>query len=315
MVSIAALDLNLLWVLHSVLAERSVARAARRLHVTPSAVSNALARLRSTLDDPLVLRDGRGITPTPLALELEPLLARALADLESAITRTPFDPARSSRAFTLATADPGQVTLVPYLVQHLARVMPQATLRVVGIESLVALGDLAASEVDVHIGVAAQGPGIHSEALYAEELVLVTRAKHPLQRQPLTTERLAALRHVAVDMLPARKQPDRVTQAFTRAKLERLVAVTVPTFTAARAVVAASDLVALLPASLVRASDGEVRAVRGAASKVAPPKITIPKVTVPMAMSWHERTEQDAACKFFRHCLRHVALSPTHGKK
>jgi DNA-binding transcriptional LysR family regulator len=71
-VSLASLDLNLLLVLDTVLAERSVARAARRLHVTPSAVSNALARLRAALDDPLISRSGRGIVPTPRAAALAP---------------------------------------------------------------------------------------------------------------------------------------------------------------------------------------------------------------------------------------------------
>src|SRR5258706_9253119 len=96
-------------VLHTVLAERNVARAARRLHVTPSAVSNALARLRVALGDPLVTRKGRGIVPTPRAAELAPALARAMAELERAIAEVPFEAASSARSFTLAMADAGQV--------------------------------------------------------------------------------------------------------------------------------------------------------------------------------------------------------------
>jgi DNA-binding transcriptional LysR family regulator len=97
-VSIASIDLNLMLVLHTVLAERNVARAADRLHVTPSAVSNALARLRDLLGDPIVTRKGRGIVPTPLALELAPAIARAVADLEQALFTPPFQPARCKRA-------------------------------------------------------------------------------------------------------------------------------------------------------------------------------------------------------------------------
>src|SRR5882672_2180768 len=93
-VSIAAIDLNLMLVLHTVLAERNVARAAERLHVTPSAVSNALARLRHALGDPLVTRKGRGIVPTPRASELAPAIARAVQELEQALFRAPFEPAR-----------------------------------------------------------------------------------------------------------------------------------------------------------------------------------------------------------------------------
>jgi hypothetical protein len=95
-----SLDLNLLLVLDTVLSEQSVARAAKRLHVTPSAISNALARLRVALGDPLVTRKGRGIVATPRAAELAPALARALAELGRLIAHTPFDANRCTRTFT-----------------------------------------------------------------------------------------------------------------------------------------------------------------------------------------------------------------------
>ena len=128
MLSIQGLDLNLLLLLHTVLTERSVARAAARLHVTPSAVSNSLARLREVLGDPLFTRQGRGIAPTPRALELAPVLARTLAELDRAVSAAPFDPARCDRTFTLALADVGQVAWVPGLTRALQREMPQARL-------------------------------------------------------------------------------------------------------------------------------------------------------------------------------------------
>src|SRR6188508_2876132 len=102
---LSSLDLNLLLVLSTVLAEQSVARAAKRLHVTPSAVSNALARLRAALGDPLAVRKGRGIVPTPRAAELAPIVGRAMGELERAIAAGPFDAASCTRTFTLAMAD------------------------------------------------------------------------------------------------------------------------------------------------------------------------------------------------------------------
>src|SRR5256885_13997760 len=98
-----------------VLLEQNVARAAGRLHVTPSAVSNALARLRELLGDPLVTRKGRGVVPTPRALELGPPVARALRELEQALLAAPFAAATCTRTFTLAVADLGQMTWVPRL--------------------------------------------------------------------------------------------------------------------------------------------------------------------------------------------------------
>jgi DNA-binding transcriptional LysR family regulator len=149
-VSLASLDLNLLLVLDTVLSERSVARAAQRLHVTPSAISNGLARLRVALADPLVTRKGRGIVPTPRATELAPALARAMTELERVVTRDAFDSATCTRTFTLALADAGQVAWLPSIVSSLSKSMPNTRLRVVGIDSLLALGDLGSAEVDLH---------------------------------------------------------------------------------------------------------------------------------------------------------------------
>jgi len=123
--SLASLDLNLLLMLDVVLAERSVARAARRLHVTPSAVSNALARLRAALDDPLLVRSGRGVVPTPRAAALAPALGRALRDLDQAVHGDAFDPATTDRELTLAMADVIQVVKLPAIVAALATKMPR----------------------------------------------------------------------------------------------------------------------------------------------------------------------------------------------
>src|SRR5262249_49145516 len=150
-VRLPQLDLNLLLVLDTVLTERSVARAARRLHVTPSAVSNALARLRGALADPLVARSGRGIVATPRAAELAPTLARALRELEQAVSGSAFDPASTTREFTLAIADAGQIVRLPDLARSFATEMPRARLRVVGIDTLLSTGGLGGSEVDVAI--------------------------------------------------------------------------------------------------------------------------------------------------------------------
>src|SRR5262245_48601207 len=103
--NLSAIDLNLLLVLHAVLEERSATRAARRLHVTQSAVSNALARLRQLLNDPLVVRSGRGLVATPRAEELAPLLRELTTRLTVALDRREFVPEASTRTFTIGLAD------------------------------------------------------------------------------------------------------------------------------------------------------------------------------------------------------------------
>ena len=179
-----AIDLNLLVTLDAVLDEKSVVRAARRLHVTPSAVSNALARLRAAVGDPLLVRHGRGVLPTPRAAALAPAIGRALRDLDQAIHGDSFDPATTERELRLAIADVFQVVKLPAIVAALAANMPRARLRVLSIDTLVASGGLGGTEVDVVIGAGDKGPGVHATPLYEERMVLVARAGHPALRGP-----------------------------------------------------------------------------------------------------------------------------------
>ncbi len=302
--SIASIDLNLMLVLHTVLTERNVARAAERLHVTPSAVSNSLARLRDLLADPLVTRKGRGIVPTPRAIELAPAIARAIHELERALQAAPFDAASCARMFTLAVADAGQVTWLPRIAAAMAREMPLAHLRVVGIDSLVSLGNLTSSEIDLHIGKRGKGAGLHVEPLFEERTVLVARRGHPAIGKRLSRRALAGLRHVRVEMLPGRNLRDLVAAAYARAGVPREVVMTVPSFTAAAAVVAASDLVATVPASL--------HAVQGPQLGLSAVVGRVPTHTIEMALCWHERTHADPAAAAFRDLVRRGVL---HGEE
>lgn len=294
--NLSALDLNLLLVLDTVLAERSVARAARRLHLTPSAVSNALARLRAALGDPLLVRRGRGVVPTPRAAELGPALAHALRELDAAVQGRRFDPATSTRTFTLALADAGQLARLPAIAARLASELPRARLRAIGIDALVSLGGLAGTEVDAVIGVQEEGPGIHVEPLHDERVVLVCRAGHPSAGASVSPRALAGLRHVAVEMAPGHGLRDQAGLAWARAGIPREVAITVPSFAAAVAVVGATDLVATVPRSVLDVLGPRlgVRAVRAA----------IPLEAVTMKLCWHERTHADPAAAAFRDVVR-----------
>jgi DNA-binding transcriptional LysR family regulator len=302
-VSLGTLDLNLLLMLDTVLGERSVVRAARRLHVTASAVSNGLARLRAVLDDPLLIRSGRGVVPTPRALALAPALARALRDLDQAIHGDGFDPATTDRELTLAIADVGQVVKLPRMVALLAARMPRARLRVLSIDTLFATGGLNGTEIEVAIGAGEKGPGIHVQPLYQERIVLVARAGHPAIRRRVTKAALAALRHVEVQVAPGRGSRP-LAASYAALGVARDIAVIVPTFTAAAAIVAGTDLVASLPDSLVRLLGARL-ALRRVATPLAPIVTTI-------NLLWHERTHQDPALRALREVLAHAhgALAP-----
>jgi DNA-binding transcriptional LysR family regulator len=274
-----------------VLEERSVVRAARRLHVTPSAVSNSLARLRHELDDPLVIKSGRGIVPTPRAAALAPVLERALRDVERAIGAA-TDPVATTREFTLAIADGGQVVQVPRLASELARAMPRARLRVVGIDTLLSSGGLAGTDVDVAIAALEDAsPGVHLMPLYEERSVLVARRGHPSARTSIGKRVLARLRHVDVHVAPGRGYRG-LAAAYAKLGVARDVALVVPSFVAAAAVVAKTDWVATLPESLV-ARFGPSFGIRALAS-------VAPRVSLMLKLAWHERTEHDATMRAFR---------------
>jgi DNA-binding transcriptional LysR family regulator len=278
------------------LAERNVARAAARLHVTPSAVSNSLARLRELLGDPLLTRQGRGLVPTPRALELEPVLSRALLELERAVSGARFDAASCSRTFTLAAADVVQLAWVPGLAIAMARELPLATLRVVGIDALVSLGDLASPEVDVHVGVAGRGSGLYAETLREEPSLLVARRGHRAAHGRLSSRALAELRHVRVEMVPGKGFKDPFAATFERARVTRSVALSVPTFSAAAEVVAQTDYVTMLPAPLF--------AARAKALGLRELRTPLPPHLTRFSLSWHERTHVDPAGRAFRELVR-----------
>ncbi|HEY4176255.1 MAG TPA: LysR family transcriptional regulator [Kofleriaceae bacterium] len=291
--NLSALDLNLLLVLDAVLSERSVARAARRLHVTSPAISNALSRLRTALGDPIVTRSGRGIVPTPRALQLGPAIARALQTIDEALHGDAFDAARASPTLTVAMADAGQLGRLPTIAALLATEMPRAQLRVVNVDTMVALGGLAGTEVDVAIGMHDPTPQIHRQEIYEEHFVLVVRRGHPRLGRPKrsTTSQLAEERFVEVHV--AFGKPSKVVQrAFTSAGVIRDIAAIVPTFTAAAALVAKTDYIATLPRSVV-----DVLAPSLGLHTLSSP-VKIPPS--PMMMSWHQRTHVDPAMQLFR---------------
>ncbi len=298
-VNISAVDLNLLLVLHVVLAERSVTRAAKRLHVTPPAISNSLARLRVLFDDPLLVRAGRGLVPTPRALELLPLLERAVSDFTKVLSGGEGDPRESTRTLTIAMADPDQVASLPAVVKAFATALPRASLRVVSVDTLVSSGGLSGGEVDAALGPApfAQGPELHSAVVYEDEAVFVVRRGHPTVKRTLSRAAFSRLRHVDIHLALGRGGVGHKTaeDAFAAHGLSRDIAVTVPTFTAAAMVVASSDFVAGMPRRMVE----RLRASAPLVMVTAP----LPTMYVRMSLVWHDRTHLDPVARRFREAV------------
>jgi DNA-binding transcriptional LysR family regulator len=300
--SLSPFDLNLLLVLDAVLTEGGVAKAARRLHVTPSAVSNSLARLRLLVGDQLFTKKGRGVVPTPRALELAPVLAKSLRDLHDAVHAGRFDPAATTRRFTIALSDVGQVALLPRIAALFVQEMPLAELRAVGIDALLLLGGLAGPEVDVVVGPEEASADMKSERLFQQPAVLICRQAHPALKKPAAKSN-SPLRHVAIEMAPGQGLRDLAATAYAKAGVVRHIAMSVPTFSAAAAVVAATDLVATVPASVFEALKAQLDL------RTLP--FPIPTMMIATNLCWHARTHADATAAGFRDIVRRaVAISP-----
>ncbi|AUX42546.1 LysR family transcriptional regulator [Sorangium cellulosum] len=294
--NISALDLNLLLVLHAVLEERSAARAARRLRVTPSAVSNSLARLRAQLGDPLVVRSGRGLVATPRAQQIAPRLRAAFGEIAGAIEGDrAFDPRATSRAFAIACSDVDQICSLPALARAFAAEMPRAVLRVASVDHLEAAGGLAGSEIDAALAPAHPlAPGHHAADLYEQDSVFVVRRGHPCARRPMTREVFNALRHIDIHVALGRGGiGNRAAHDQLAAHgLHRDIAMTVPTFTAAAVAAASTDLVAGMPR---RMAESLLRLAPLAI--VEPP---MPGFSFRIQLVWHDRTHLDEGARCFR---------------
>ena len=294
-VNLSSIDLNLFLVLHAVLEERSTTRAAARLHVTQSAVSNALGRLRRLLDDPLVVRHGRGLVPTPRAEELAPLLREATDRLALAIDRRGFTPTETMRTFTIALSDNYQACEAPRIARAFAARMPRATLRVVSADYLAASDGLASGDIDVTFAPEqAVQPGMRSAALFEEQAALIVRRDHPRVRTRMTTELFNELPHIDVHVVLG--QPGtghRVAQrGWERAHVRRRVVLTVPYFIIAAMAAAETDCVAALPS---RMADLCVRLL-----PLKRVRATFPLPRMNTVMVWHQRTNEDPGAKLFR---------------
>src|ERR1051325_10242776 len=198
--SMARPDLNLLVTLDVLLTEGSVARAARRLHLSPSAMSRALARLRETTGDPLLVRAGRGLVPTPRALELRGRVGQLVQDSEAVLRPAEtLDPKRLIRTFTLRTSEGFAENFGPGLIARVGKEAPGVRLRFVQKPDKDST-PLREGTVDLETGVVDEttGPEVRARVLFRDRFVGVVRAGHRLSKGRMTPARYASGRHVNV---------------------------------------------------------------------------------------------------------------------
>lgn len=289
-------DLNLLVTLDVLLAEGSVARAAQRLRLSPSAMSRALARLRDVTGDPLLVRAGRGLVATPRAAELRERVARLVQDAESVLrpAQAP-DLARLARTFALRTNEGFVENFGAPLIARLAAEAPGVRLRFL-LKPDKDSTPLRDGRVDLETGVVDgnAGPELHVQALFRDRFVGIVRAGHALGRGRITPARYATGRHIVVSRRGLDRGP--IDDALQALGLERQVAVIVSGFSTALALARASDLIASVP----ERHTGSLR--EGMHSFPLP--FDTPPLTV--SMLWHPRLHADPAHRWLRGCVREV---------
>lgn len=287
-------DFNLLVTLDVLLAEGSVAAAARRLRLSPSAMSRALARLRETTGDPLLVRAGRGLVPTPRAMALRAQVHQLVQDAEAVLR--PVERLELStlvRNFTLRTSDGFVECFGPGLIARVSAEAPGVRLNFLQKPDKDST-PLRDGRVDLETGVveASLGPELRAQALFRDRLIGVVRAGHPLATGEVTAEQYAAARHVIVSR--SGFEEDAVDRPFLPEGLTRRIASVVSGFAVAVSLARSSDLVATVP-------ERHSETLREGMFSFPIPATT---TAFTVSMLWHPRMDADPAHRWLRGCLR-----------
>lgn len=289
-------DLNLLITLDVLLAEGSVARAAKRLRLSPSAMSRALARLRETMGDPLLVRAGRGLVPTPRALELRERVAQLVQDAEAVLRpAAQIDLKQLVRTFTLRSSEGFVENFGPALIARIAEEAPGVRLCFMQKPDKDST-PLRDGTVDLETGVVGQdaSPELRTQALFRDRFIGVVRMDHPLSQGEVTPARYAAGGHIYISRRGLDKGP--IDEALKSLGLARQVVTMVAGFSTALALARATDLIVSVP-------ERHTASLRTGMHSFALP-LALPPFTV--AMLWHPRMDADPAHRWLRGCLREV---------
>lgn len=288
------IDLHLLECFAMLMRERNVTRAAERMGLSQSAMSEALGRLRERFDDPLLVRGSRGMQPTPHALSLIARIGEATETLRALVEPAPrFAPARCTTRFRLVASDYVQLLLLPGLVRRLAAEAPGAALDALPVNIRRVEEALELGEIDLAIAYFVEPPaGLKRRQLFRERYVGLARRGHAVAGRRVSLAALAALGHVAVAPSGLNYFSGALDDRLARAGLARKVVVTSPHFLLAASLVADTDLVLVLPERAARRLAGTLPLATFTLAAELP--------AVDTALYWHPRTHQSAAHAWLR---------------
>ena len=289
-------DLNLLVTLDVLLAEGSVARAGRRLRLSPSAMSRALARLRDATGDPLRVRAGRDLVPTPRAVELRERVYQLVQEAEAVLRPVgKLNVKEMVRTFALRSSEGFVENFGPRLITRVNEEAPGVRLRFVPkIDKDGAL--LRDGMIDLETGVVgeAMSPELRAQALFRDRFIGVVRTEHSLSQGRITLARYAEGRHILVSR--GRKEKGAIDEALKSAGFEREIATIVGGFATAVALVRDSDLIASVP-------EKHTESLRTGLYSFPLP-LAVPEITV--SLLWHPRQDADPAHRWLRGLVREI---------
>lgn len=281
-------DLNLLPVVLAIAEERSVSRAALKLGWSQPKVSIALNKLRAALGDPLFVRGSHGMSPTPRAEALivptRDILARVK---EEVLANAPFDPGTTTRRFTFALSDIGEMTFLPKLLAYLQRHAPGASVVSVTLPPDEIAAGLEAGEIDLAIGYFPdlKARNFFQQRLFAHSFICLLNAKHRIKRDRISMEEFLKIGH-AVIRAEGRSQ-EIFEQLLARHRIERRIVLSTPHFMSIPFIIAATDLLVTVPYAV-----GESFATISGIRLIHPP-LEIPMFD--LKQHWHRKYHRDEA--------------------
>lgn len=289
---ISRIDLNLLVVLEAIYSEGGLTRAAERLHVTQPAVSYALGRLRELLGDPLFVRQGHGMAPTPLMRTMIEPLRQALQGIEAVLNDMQhFDPATAERRFTLGCRDTLESLVLPRLLNRITRAAPKVELATVHFSRRDAKADLVSGRLDLLTDAVLPNSGqIRHTRLSDDRLAVVARQGHPLIGEQLTLEDYLRLGHVLVSSRP--RGPGVEDHELGRRGLQRRVVLRCQHYYAALRVVSETDLIVTMPQRLAQTINQHL------GNRILPFPLEAPRHGI--YLLWHANRDNDPANRWLR---------------
>lgn len=286
------IDLNLLVVLDAICSEGGITPAAKKLHLTQPAISHALARLRDVLGDPLFVRDGQKLAPTPLARSLVEPLRRSLHGLESTLNQLKrFDPATTAHRFTVGLRDLTEAIVLPPFIERVTRAAPGVEIGVGPVDRRNLEADLKVGALDVAVDILVPvSDHVLRRRLISDRLVVVMRKRHPLARKKMDLDTYIALEHIVASS--RQRGYGLEDMELARIGLKRRVRLRCHHYYAACAVVDRTDLVLTMPERYARTLNDWFK------HRIVQLPFDVPRID--MYLYWHATADDDSANRWLR---------------